>query len=313
MTTLVALILVAHVAFASSSGATTTDEQPAETPAGYHVVFGDEFDGSSLDTSRWKAYANTYGAANGEQQCNTPANATVADGTLVITAREETVTCADGSQRQYTSAFLGSRETGHYYPAFAKYEIRAKLPHGQGLWPAFWLRHSGGSKVQETDILEYFEAAEPGHARQSLHFPSAKPPTTVVEAFDFEDPVADTGGDFHTFAMELVPLDGERAKFVFSIDGRTTYEYVPSSFDWLHDADQNAIWDIVVNMAVGGKWTGDPASQLGYYPQVNRCASDEKPPPDNDPSSCTPVPGTRFQALPAEYIVDYIRVYQRNA
>ena len=208
----------------------------------------------------------------------------------------------------YTSGFLGTRDTGHYFPAFARYEMRAKLPHGQGLWPAFWLRHRAGSSTTEVDIMEYFHSVEPGEARQSLHFPAEISYNTVHKPFPFEA-VRQGTGDWHTFAVDIEPLDGgARAKFVFSIDNKTTYEYTPAKFGWLNNYDKNNMFDIAVNMAVGGNWTGDPASQLGYLKYPNICSLTSKTPTNNDPSTC-PTNGIQFGTLPAQYDVDYVRVY----
>ena len=297
----------------STAGTVTPSADPTtadDTPPGYRLFWSDEFTGNTVDLTRWKPYFNNYGEAGNTLQCNDPANATVGNGFLTITARQQSIQCPGDGTKDYTSAFLGSREAGHYYPTFAKYEIRAKLPHGQGLWPAFWLRHVGGAKVNEVDVFEYFSAVEPGKTRQSLHFPAemGHGPVTKIPSF-FEQPVADTGGDYHTWAVQIVPLDNARkAKFVFSIDGRTTYAYVPSKFGWLDNFDQSAMYDIAVNMAVGGAYTGDPTSQLGYLAGPKLCSLTSLQPPEGNPAKC-PTDGIRFQTLPADYDVDYVRVF----
>jgi hypothetical protein len=112
------------------------------TPPNWKLYWSDEFNTSSLDTSRWGAYHNTYGDGNKEEACLTPSNVTSSNGTLKITSKKEPITCPGATQDQFSSGFIGSRDAPAkvYYPAFARYEIRAKVPHAQGLWPAFWLR-----------------------------------------------------------------------------------------------------------------------------------------------------------------------------
>src|SRR3546814_2144470 len=92
----------------------TTVDRPA--PAGWRLVWSDEFDGSAVDTSVWKPYHSTYGDGNRELQCLTPGNVTASGGQLTITARQERLTCPNGSTRDYSSGFLGSREPGTYFP-----------------------------------------------------------------------------------------------------------------------------------------------------------------------------------------------------
>ena len=94
---------------------TTTTAVPGTRP-GWTLVGGDEFDGASLNTSKWKPYYNTYGDSNNELACLTPNNVSQSGGTVKITAKKQTVTCSGGTTEQFTSGFLGSRETGTYYP-----------------------------------------------------------------------------------------------------------------------------------------------------------------------------------------------------
>ncbi|MCU1499139.1 MAG: hypothetical protein JWM47_3092, partial [Acidimicrobiales bacterium] len=143
---------------------TPTTEVPVEsgtpgTKAGWTLVGGDEFNDTTVDPTKWKKYHNTYGDGNHEMACLTPGNVTEASGTLNITSKKEQLTCPSGAVRQYSSGFVGSREVGRYYPMFARFEMRAKLPHAQGIWPAFWLRHrDGGSPQAEVDIMESFHS-----------------------------------------------------------------------------------------------------------------------------------------------------------
>lgn len=284
------------------------------------LIWSDEFNGTTLDSTRWKAYYNNYGATNGQLNCNTPNNLTISNGTLKITARKETLACSTYGTYNWTSGFIGSREasTSRYYPVFAKYEIRARLPHGQGLWPAFWLRHKNGSSTAEIDIMEYFHSSEPGRGRQSLHLPNEGGYNLVHKSKYFESVRTGTGG-WHTFAVEISPVNGDTTKATLNyyIDGVLHYSYTPASFNWLNNFDKNAMFDIAVNMAVGGKWAGDPEKQLGYYPSPNVCSLTEKTPLNGDPTSCpivdswhTPVETIQFGQIPALYEVDYVRVYQ---
>ena len=169
--------------------ATTTTTAPK---AAGSLVWSEEFGGSSLDTRVWKPYHSTYGDGNNELACLTPGNVSVSGGSLKLTARREKLTCPNGSTRQFSSGFLGTRETGTYFPRYGRFEIRAKVPHAQGLWPAFWLRHRNGSGVAEVDVMEYFHSQVPGKTTQTLHLDgrsNVSKRTTFVES-----PTSSPGG-----------------------------------------------------------------------------------------------------------------------
>src|SRR5690606_18547671 len=144
-------------------------EEPTPEPEGWTLHWSDEFDGDSVDETSWRVYHNTYGDGNNELACLTPNNVSVQDGALHIVAKREQVTCPSGAQRQFTSGFLGTRERGLYFPRFARFEMRAKLPHMNALWPAFWLRHRDGAGIAEIDVMEYFHASDPGAPSIALH------------------------------------------------------------------------------------------------------------------------------------------------
>ena len=73
------------------------------------------------------------GWGNNELQYYTDQNATVADGLLTITARKESVEPGF----QYTSARLRSLYKGDW--TYGRMEMRARMPVGKGMWPAFWM------------------------------------------------------------------------------------------------------------------------------------------------------------------------------
>src|SRR3546814_10914004 len=172
------------------------------SPAGWRLVWSDEFDGSAVDTSVWKPYHSTYGDGNRELQCLTPGNVTASGGQLTITARQERLTCPNGSTRDYSSGFLGSRETGTYFPRYGRFEMRAKVPHAQGMWPAFWLRHRNGAGVAEVDIMEYFHSQVPGRTTGTLHLDGRH--NISKRSIPFEAPTATPG--WPTWAVEIEPV-----------------------------------------------------------------------------------------------------------
>lgn len=255
----------------SNAPTTTTTEAPAPP----RLIGGDEFGGSKLDASRWKAYSSTYGnSGGGSKHCLTPANVSVSGGTLKITSKRQATTCPYGSTQPYSSGFIGSREAGRFYPLEGTFTVRAKVPHAQGIWPAFWLRHRNGSSVAEVDILESFHSQAPGRATHALHLDGKI--NAANRATWFEAPTATPG--WHTFSVRIDRLDGDSdgarddVRFDFSIDGKATLSYVNLNPRWVNAADPAATWDIALNTAVDGRWVGSPDGPLGRLDQLRRCS-----------------------------------------
>lgn len=279
---------------------TTTTTTAPGTVAGWKLVGGDEFDAASLNTSKWKPYHNTYGDSNNELACLTPNNVVQSGGTVKITAKKQTTACPGGTTEAFTSGFLGSRETGTYYPKFARFEMRAKLPHAQGLWPAFWLRHRNGAGTAEVDIMEYFHSQVPGKTTQTLHLDGRSNISKKTTAF--EAPTLSPG--WHTWAVEILP-DPNGVRFTFFVDGATVHTYVDTQHNWA-SADPNTTWDIALNLAVGGNWVGRPEDTTGYLRDLNRCSIS-----GTAPGGCTTTGIRNVDWSKSTYEIDYVRVYTK--
>lgn len=125
------------------------------------LVWSDEFNGSSVDTSKWTARDNSnYGSANNEDECYFNNNVSEASGTLKIMAKRETVQCGGtnpdtGNNTYYfTSGFL----KGNIDFVQGYYEASIKMPKGTPYWGAFWLTGGTGAPgwpgYGEFDVME---------------------------------------------------------------------------------------------------------------------------------------------------------------
>lgn len=281
--------------------------EPVDTsvpPPGWTLVGGDEFNGTTLDGTKWKAYHNTYGDGNNEYACLTPDNVKVGGGTLRIRSKKETVTCPGGKVRHYTSGFIGSRDVGTYYTRYARFEMRARVPHAQGLWPAFWLRHRNGAGVAEVDIMEYFHSQVPGKSTATLHLDGRK--NISKRSVHFEDPSVVTSG-WHNWAVEISPVSGG-VKFDFFVDGNLSLSFTDTQAHWASGSEAGT-WDIAINQAVGGNWGGDPDGVLGELPLVNRCSIGGTYPGGCRTNGINRVDWT--DPADATFEVDWVRVYVR--
>ncbi len=274
-------------------------------------ILVDEFDKESwipvvdADEANWKALHSTYGDGNDELACLTPDNVAAVDSALQIVALDEPTRCPDGSMRDYSSGFLSSRDAGNYYPLFGRYEMRARIPHGQGLWPAFWLRHRDGASTAEVDVMESFHSQGPGEVTQTLHLPLSHGTGAVSESTFIEEPTAGTGG-WHTYAVEITPGAEGAVRFTFFVDEARTLQFDDEQASAWVPQNQDAAWDVAVNLAVGGRYVGDPDAALGYLPYPHKCSLGYVDPPDGDPGQCSAA-GILRAEFPALYEVDYVR------
>jgi beta-glucanase (GH16 family) len=157
---------------------------PAEGPEGWKLVWSDEFDGTAIDQAKWGFdLGNGFRGDNGqyipgwgndelEYYTRRPENAYVEDGSLHIRARKEPY-----QGFGYTSARLTTRrddKTPLFAPTYGRFEFRAKLPKGRGLWPAIWLlpakdEYGGWAASGEIDVMEA-RGQEPGKVLGTLHY-----------------------------------------------------------------------------------------------------------------------------------------------
>ncbi len=142
------------------------DGDPAPMPVGqttgWKLAFSDEFDESSLDTSRWADKSSAEPDAgrgnpdNQQLEWNQAANCSVGGGELTMTAKRDSVTSPDtGQHYDWTSCLLTTRKS--YSFQYAYLEERSILPAATGFWPAFWTWQVRGTDQQvETDVYEFY-------------------------------------------------------------------------------------------------------------------------------------------------------------
>jgi beta-glucanase (GH16 family) len=225
---------------------------PTAVPAGYTLVWGDEFDVDGLpDAARWDydTERNRLGWYNNERQYYARAraeNSVVRDGRLVITARRESLgSAADWGGQPYTSARLITRGKAQWTYGF--FEVRAKMPCGQGTWPAIWMLGSGGRWPQdgELDILEHV-GSDPTRVFSTVHTASG----FAGNGRGAGTRLADACSAFHDYQMHWTA-----DRIAFGVDGvvHFTYPNPRTGTDaWPFDAPQF----MILNIAIGGDLGG---------------------------------------------------------
>lgn len=230
------------------------------------LVWADEFDGNELNQDHWSLIVGDgcpqlCGWGNDELQFYTDQNHHIENGMLYIKAERE--------GEHYTSTRINTK--GKKAFQYGRFEVRAKLAVGKGVWPAFWLLGTNIDQVGwplcgEIDVLEYV-GRSPQEIFTSLHTKAghgdyASTKTTRIENIE---------EGFHTYTA-----DWTKDQITFYVDGQKIYTFAPkykSQEVWPF----NQPFYLLVNLAVGGNFGGKEVDHTVF---------------------------------PQEFVIDYIRVYQ---
>lgn len=184
--------------------------EPTAPVSDWQLVWGDDFDGAAIDDGNWTFEVDCRGGGNQERQCYTdsPDNAYVSDGSLKIVA----LPAPEGAEQPYTSARLNSKNKADF--TYGRIEVRAKMPSGQGSWPAIWMLstdevYGGWPKSGEIDIVEAVnlgamnENGEPEtRVHGTLHYGRDAPNNSSSgKAYALPDGASPADG-FNTYAIE---------------------------------------------------------------------------------------------------------------
>ncbi|MCG8650635.1 MAG: methionine-R-sulfoxide reductase [Pirellulales bacterium] len=239
------------------------------------LVWEDNFDGTRLDYSRWGIEQNAFGGGNHELQIYTDRrkNVRVEDGKLVIEAHRDHANLM-GTVREFSSGRIRTKHRGDW--RYGRIEVSAKLPRGQGLWPAIWMLptddlYGTWAASGEIDIME-MRGHTPDVVLGTLHY--GKPwPDNERSGEEYKLPQGDFSDGFHVFAIEW-----EAGEIRWYVDGQQVQKQNTwNSAGGKFPAPFDQRFHLLLNLAVGGEFVG---------------------PPDQS---------TRF---PARMEVDYVRVYQ---
>ncbi|WEK53695.1 MAG: carbohydrate binding domain-containing protein [Candidatus Cohnella colombiensis] len=243
---------------------------------------GDHADANGLDLSKWDYQLGTgaeYGLdgwGNSEQQFYSKDNVEVKGGKLVITARND----GQGS-KPYTSGRLWTNTT--YSKAYGKFEAKIKMPLGKGIWPAFWLmpaddEYGGWASSGEIDIMEA-RGRVPDKVGGTIHYGRGWPNNKYMSK-DYEFPDGQDISGEHVYGLEWEPgeirwyVDGNLYQTINNWDSTGADQAAKYAFPAPFDKP----FYLILNLAVGGTFDG------GLVPDANM--------------------------LPAEMVVDYVRVYE---
>lgn len=240
-------------------------------PVGWQLAWSDEFsqaDGSSPDASKWSFDVGGSGWGNAQLEYDTARtnNARIVGGQLVIEAKQETYTGADSVTRNYTAARMLTK--GKLSWTYGRIEASIKIPKGQGIWPAFWMLGANIDSVSwptcgEIDIMENIgNAADQGITHGTLHGPGYSGGGGLTATYTLPGG-AKLSDAFHVFAIEW--STNQIKWYLDNVQYFTlTPANLPGGATWVFNAPQF----ILLNLAVGGQWPGNPDGTTVFPQQM---------------------------------------------
>ncbi|MBT6164152.1 MAG: glycoside hydrolase family 16 protein [Crocinitomicaceae bacterium] len=229
------------------SGDDTGYPAPESYP-GMDLVWSDEFDGTTVNLQNWTYDLGSNGWGNNEWQnyTNSSSNSSVSNGALTITARQE------GSS--YSSARLKTQGLQDFQ--FGRIDIRAKLPEGQGIWPAIWMlginiSDGGWPQCGEIDIMEMV-----GHEASTAHGTAHWGSEWNFHQYSGSS-ITLPNGEHFSEEFHLFSVDWQEDQITWYMDNQEFYSIGANQMNG-QPYPFNASFFFIMNVAVGGDWPGYP-------------------------------------------------------
>jgi beta-glucanase (GH16 family) len=250
----------------------------------YRLVWSDEFDRDGKpDPAKW-TFERGF-VRNEELQWYQPENASCQDGKLVIVARRERVRNpqfdAESNRWQrrrphaeYTSASLLTRGLASWQ--YGRFEVRTQIDARPGLWPAIWTLGTKGRwpACGEIDLMEYYDGLILANAAWAGRRSQAR-------WDDSRMPLTELGGPDWAKSFHVWRMDWDERRIALYVNDQLLNEIDLSRTINATRGQENPFHQphyLILNLAIGGTRGGDPS-------------------------------GTEF---PARFVVDFVRVYQRQ-
>jgi beta-glucanase (GH16 family) len=247
-------------------------------------TWGDEFNAGSSDLNGFNYdTVDTVGGGwgNGEKQTytNSTQNVSVStDGSTGIGALHiDAIATGTGAGETYTSGRIKTNTL--FSQAYGLFEFRAKFPAGTGLWPALWMMprdsaYGGWPNSGEIDVFE--SKGQDSTLVQGSHHSgtssNALDTQTLTYSQSGKEPAGFSTGDWHTYDLQWIPGSvNHPGSLNWYVDG---IKYETQSGNWVIPAgapagDKDAPFDkpfyILMNLAVGGNYVGNPSLAPGTY------------------------------------------------
>ncbi len=268
-------------------------------PSGtYSFVWGDEFDGNALDTSKW-GFSTSISAESSFKLSREPEAVNVSEGLLKLTARRWFD--PDNNQIQAIAPYTIESKK-HLNFQYGYLEMRARIPFGGGAWPSLWLSGACRTDAVVSDLFEKGDIIPSNFSAEFdiVEYTSLQP--NLHKWFYEEHPDVEGVDSQKHSSLGAVETP---VKSDIGLDVAQSYVYQTIAFDWTPED-----LTIYINGQQHYKYNWKKSVQLDAFNDM----SDFLNPvfirinnhliPSDIPSD--------FSTLPLEYYVDYIRLYQKS-
>lgn len=284
-------VWIDNVSVGTAPTPTPNGSFPPAIDSSWQLIFSDDFDGTSLDTTKWIPCIGN-GKVVGTGQCQgwgselqtyKPENVSVSNGILRLTALNASGTYTSGSISTANDIFgFNQQNYDDFTYQYGYLETRVKVPGSQGIWPAVWQLPYNGSGA-EIDLVEIL-GSDVSKAYLTLHKDGGAQEQGIVTGTNFST-------DYHVFGVKWEPT-----KISWYVDGvkkfETTGGGIPTQAMYL-----------MANLAVGGDWPGAPngttifpaVMEVDYIKVWQQSTVTPTPTPTSTPAQTptpTPLPAT---------------------
>lgn len=238
----------------------TEDYTSPNAYEGWASVWADEFDGTEINTEWWTHETgngnNGWGNNELEFYTDAPENSRIENGHLVIEARNDS-----WNSRQYTSARMITKDKKTF--AFGRTDIRAKLPYGQGIWPALWMLgnniiEKGWPACGEIDIMELIGNL-PSTSHATVHLGSN------MSNYKYIGDSYKISGEKFNDRFHVFSVVREMNKMWFYVDDILIFDFASKDTQG-QPYPFNEQFFFIFNVAIGGNWPGSPEANT-VFPQ----------------------------------------------
>eukprot|EP01121_Diplochlamys_sp_Union-15-3_P014334 TRINITY_DN4554_c0_g1_i1.p1 TRINITY_DN4554_c0_g1~~TRINITY_DN4554_c0_g1_i1.p1 ORF type:complete len:255 (-),score=34.03 TRINITY_DN4554_c0_g1_i1:16-780(-) len=216
------------------------------------LIWSDDFDGTKLDTTKWSTL-DQNSPRNNELEYYTSEDVYVENSNLVLRSQKRPYKGA-----QYTSGLVNS--TGKFSHTYGRWEVRAKLPYGDGLWPAHWLlpENSCWPVNGEIDIME--NLGQDVHSIYGHVHVGERCDQEISQGAAYVKTNIDFSQDYHIYEVEWTST-----YIKFFVDG-VNYVTATNEGGKYPIPSKPMYW--ILNTAIGGSWPKPPDSTT-KWPQYH--------------------------------------------
>lgn len=232
--------------------------------------FEDTFEGTALDTSKWRINdRSTFGNLSYDWGNIQAGQVEVSGGLLhmKVTQRAAPFIGGDGRERWWDTPYIDTRVAGLHSALYGRWEIRCQnnTPVGtsRGIWPAFWLRNGSTGEV---DVMEEWGSPSDrtdyrkGYSQSTFHESTNGGMRKAGFWLESEANKADgkvrgpNADGFRTFTFERTP---EYAAFYH--DGTLAVKITPASHPWVWGPTFDSPFHMRLQVQMGDAyWTKAP-------------------------------------------------------